>query len=276
MRRIAILLVLLGGLAWAAAPPIEPGKGVGKVKLGRSLAEIEQALGKADQVSSSPNDPDSKFYTYKKFGVMVFVGSGGKVIGVTITSAQYRTPEGIGVGSTRGQVEQAYGRGLSRGEGNVNYAARGLAVSYQGGKVSHVYVFTPEESRPLLGDRLIVPGVRVGDLKVGAPAASVRQAWGAPTTVSPLSGVQGEVWHYEDQAVSLVIHGDKIHGVMVGTGDFITREGLKVGSSADEAVRIYGRDYEESGQHRWYKLKGIGFQLAGGRISEIRILPPAR
>lgn len=256
----------------AAPPPILGGVGIGKVKLGTSLAEVEAALGKSSQVSASPNDPGSKFYAYPKFGVTVFVGSAGKVIGITVTSAQYRTPEGLGVGSTRPQVEKAYGKGLARGSGNVNYASRGLAFSYNGGKVTHVFVFKPEESRPFLGDRLIVPGMRVGDLRLGAPADPVRKAWGAPSGVTPLSGIPGEVWNYKEQGVSVLASEGLIRSIMVSSGDFITKEGVQVGSSFEEVKKAFGTDGEASTDFYFYVKKGIGFQLTGGRVSEIRVV----
>lgn len=237
---------------------------------------MQAALGRSDQVSSSPNDPGAKFYGYPRFGVTVFIGSEGKVIGVTVTSAQYHTPEGLGVGSTRAQVEKAYGRGLSRGSGNVNYAARGLAFSYAGEKVTHVFVFKPEQSRPYLGDRQIVPGSRVGDLKLGAPADPVRKAWGEPSGTTPLSGIPGEIWNYKDQGVGVLASEGKIRALMVSSGDFITREGVQVGSSLAEVKRAFGTDGESSADFYFYPRKGIGFQLVGGRVSEIRVVAPGK
>ncbi len=252
------------------------GVGLGKVKLGNTLADVEAALGKTDQVTSSPNDPGSKFYAYPKFGCSVFVGSQGKVIGVTITGTQYRTPEGLGVGSTRPQVEKAYGKGLARGNGNVNYAVKGLAFSYNGGKVTHVFIFKPEQTRPFLGDRQIVPGSRVGDLKLGAPSAPVRQAWGEPTAVTPLSGIPGEIWNYKDQGVGVLASGGKIQAVIVSSGDFISEAGVQVGSSFDEVKRAFGAGGEASGDFYFYPKKGIGFQMTANRVSEIRVVAPGK
>lgn len=273
--RLKLLLALLLTLtALAAPPPILGGVGLGKVKLGTTLADVEKALGKTDQVSSSPNDPGSKFYAYPKFGCSVFVGSQGKVIGITITSAQYKTPEGLGVGSSRAQVEKAYGKGLARGGGNVTYASRGLAFSYGGEKVNNVFIVKPEEDRPLLGDRQIVPGQRVGDLKLGAPAEGVLKAWGKPDATTPLSGIKGEIWNYKDEGVGVLASELKIKAVIVSTGDFITAGGVQVGSSFDEVKKAFGAGGEASGDFYFYPARGIGFQLTGGRVSEIRVVSP--
>lgn len=268
--------MLLALTAVAAPPPILGGVGLGKVKLGTTLADVEAALGKAAQVTSSPNDPGSKFYAYPKFGCSVFVGSEGKVIGITITSAQYRTPEGLGVGSSRSQVEKAYGKGLARGAGNVNYASRGLAFSYGNDKVSNVFVFKREEDRPLLGDRLIVPGQRAGDLKLGAPAEGVLKAWGKPDATTPLSGIKGEIWNYKDQGVGVLASELKIKAIIVSTGDFITAQGVQVGSSLAEVKKAFGTGGEASGDFYFYPQKGIGFQLTAGRVSEIRVVSPGK
>jgi len=208
---------------------------VGLVRLGQTLGELRKVLGPPTRVTASPNDPNSKLLDYPKRGISVFLGSSGAVIGVVISGRSWRTPEGVAVGTPQGRVTKSFGKGLVRGEGNLTYPARGLAFSFRNGKVHTIYVFQREGDRALMGDRLIEPGRRVGQILLGDPISRLEDAWGRADRVLPLGqGGQERLHSFKEEAIGVVVLAGRIQGVILETGDFITREGVKVGSTRAE------------------------------------------
>ncbi|MCR4783456.1 MAG: hypothetical protein K6A35_02940 [bacterium] len=270
-------LILLFGLSssvWAAGGNlVQGGQGVGPVRLGQNLNQVQAVLGAPDKVQASPNDPNSKLMYYKKHGLAVFLGSNGGVIGVTVMGGNWQTPDGIKIGSDAASVVKIYGQGLQRGQGNVNYASRGLAFSLKQGRVSSIYVFKREEDRPLLGDRLIIPGQRVGSIKIGMPASSVANAWGNADNITAMGSSGRSLYRYKEEALGLIVNSNGIiEGMVMETGDFITKEGVKVGSSKDEVFKVFGQTNPANGS-LIYEKQGIGFRLTQGRVSQITVLP---
>ncbi|HXE72235.1 MAG TPA: hypothetical protein VNO81_06205 [Candidatus Nitrosotenuis sp.] len=269
---LPLLFLALVVPAWAAAS-IEGGRGVGRVRLGQTPQELQKALGKPASKKPSPNDPQAFLYDYRGSGLSVLVGSSGRVIGITVTSSRYQTPEGLRVGSTRAQVEAAYGRGLQRGSGNVVYASRGVGFSYRQGRVGSIYVFKVEKGHALLGDRLIVPRQRVGGIYLGDALDKVTEAWGEPAAVGSLpQSTSWKLYDYPQYGVMVLAEGNIIQGLVLTTGDYITLEGVKVGSSRDDVVRAFGKASEESQGLMRYPQKALGFVLTAGRVSRIQVL----
>lgn len=266
----ALLLFLLWpGLAAAG---VQGGRGAGGVELGWSFAKVKETLGEPRSSHPSPSHPGFIFHRYPDRGLSVFVNDQGRVIGIAVSTPAHRTPEGIRVGSARAEVEQAYGKGIPRGPGNVNYPGRGLAFRYRDGRVEQIYVFRPERDRPLLGDRLIIPGRRVGEIRLGQKSEVVLKAWGPPDRTSPLAGAA--VALYAGRGVGVIIRSGRIEGLLVETGDFMTREGIQVGSTRDQVVAALGPGYTESGPQLYYSERGIGFVLEGNQVVEIQVLAP--
>lgn len=260
-----VLCLLLPSLALARGWTIREGKGCGPVSLGQPLGEAERQLGKP--ISSEPgvSDPDARINGYKG-GVLLLINRDGQVIGITVTAPDARTGAGLGVGSSRSQVQAALGPGLQRSPGQVAYPSSGIGFAYAGQQVERVFVFRPEQSLPLQGDRLIVPGQRVGDLKLGLPVSTVQQAWGAASETRPWNG--GQTLRWSDKRVTLFVLGGKIVGIVLDTGDYVTAQGLKVGSQRSEVVRTLGPG-EGGGQGLQYPHKGISFSLAGNQVTQI-------
>ncbi len=274
LRSIVVFMALLTVSVWAAdAMVIKGGSSVGPVRLGMSMAQVQSLLGAPASVQSSPNDPQAKFLKYPSKGLAVFVGSNGVVIGITVTGGKWHTPEGIGAGSAGDKVYKTYGQGLQRGQGNVNYASRGLAFSIRNGKVISIFVFKPEDDKALMGDRIIVPGKRVGGLKIGMKMSVVEKAWGAADKVLPM-GKNGRAIHrYKEEAIGLIVYNGLIEGMVIETGDFITSHGVKVGSSKAEIVKVFGQGSAD-GERLLYEKKGIGFMFTAGRVRQITVLAP--
>lgn len=271
---LLLFLALLTLPALSADPNlIQGGKGVGPVRLGQSLEQVEKALGKPSSTKPSPNDPDSKLLEYPKKGLSVFVGSSGAVIGVIVTGAGYRTADDVRVGTGKSTVASVYGTGLQRGVENLTYPSRGLAFSFASGKVTHIFIFQPEEQRALLGDRIIEAGKRVGDIRIGDPISKVAEAWGKADTVLPLSKESKRDLHrYKEEAIGLIVYGGRIEGMILETGDFITRDGIKVGSSKAEVLKAFGKTYRTQPERIWYDVRGIGFWFQGDRVRQIQVI----
>lgn len=256
---------------------IRGGQGVGVVRLGQTLGELRKALGPPARVTASPNDPNSQLLDYPKRGISVFLGSSGAVIGVVVRGRSWRTPEGVAVGTPQGRVTKSFGKGLVRGEGNLTYPDRGLAFSFRSGKVYTIYVFQREEDRALMGDRLIEPGRRVGQILLGDPISRVEDAWGRADRVLPLGqGGQERLHSFKEEAIGVVVLAGRIQGVILETGDFITREGVKVGSTRAEVLRAFGTSYRAEPERIWYDVRGIGFWFQGDRVRQIQVVSGSR
>lgn len=270
------LFLLLGCAVYAAGSVITAGQGVGSVSLGQKKAQVTALLGNPDQVKSSPNDPNAQLLFYKAKGLAVFVGSNGAVIGITVQGGPWKTPEGIGVGSAGAAVTKTYGQGLQRGQGNITYASKGIGFSIRNGVVSQIYIMKREDDRPLLGDRLIIPGARVGGIKIGMAYNQVAQAWGQADSVTSMGASKCTLCRYREEAIGLIVSASgQIEGMVMETGDFITKEGVKVGSSRDEVVRVFGKG--SGGQNDLiYEAKGIGFRFTQNRVSQITVLKPGK
>lgn len=274
---ISLLAVLAVTLAWLAQPvaagdnSIRAGQGVGPINLGQSLAQVKGILGAPAKVVKSPNDPNAKFLSYPQQKLAVFVGSNGVVIGVTVLGGPWSTPEGIKIGSSKAAVTKIYGQGLLRGQGNVNYAERGIAFAYKNGSVSTIYVQKTEDSKALLGDRLIMPGQRCGSIKIGMPVNDVVQAWGQPDNVLNLQG-GSHIYQYKEEMMGFIVRHNRVNGMVIETGDFITTHGLKVGSAKSDVLRIFG-PCKEADSQLIYDKKGIGFRILDGRVQQITVLP---
>lgn len=275
-RALSLLLFLaLLTLPTRAADPtlIQGGQGVGPIRLGQSQPEVERALGRPSSVQASPNDPDSRLLGFASKGLAVFVGSSGGVIGITVMGTGYRTAEGIRVGSPEAKVQQVYGAGLQRGPGNFTYPARGLGFSFASGKVTQIYVVQREDQRALLGDRIIVAGRRVGDVRIGDPISKVEEAWGRADKVLPLGqGSKRNLHRYKEEALGLIVYGGRIEGMILETGDFITPDGIKVGSSRAEVLKAFGRTNRTEPERLWYDVRGIGFWFQGDRVRQIQVV----
>ncbi|MBQ7529160.1 hypothetical protein IJT10_04585 [bacterium] len=268
------LFFVCGAVCWASGS-IVGGQGVGPIRLGQNQGQVVGLLGKPDRVQSSPNDPNAKMLFFNSKGLAVFMGSNGGVIGISVLNGSWKTAENIGIGSSGEAVYKTYGQGLQRGQGNVNYASRGLAFSIRNNRVISIYVFKREDDRPLLGDRLIIPGRRVGDISIGMANSKVVNEWGQADSATPL-GSGNSLYRYREEAVGLIVSSNGvIQGMVMETGDFITKEGIKVGSSKEEVLRVFGPCNVSNGS-LLYEKKGIGFRLTQGRVSQITVLAPGR
>ncbi|MCR5707670.1 MAG: hypothetical protein K6G82_05300 [Ruminococcus sp.] len=74
--------------------------------------------------SCIPKGDESDMYVYDYSGMTIqcYSSGGVKYVGaIHITGSNYATPEGVGIGSSKSDVEAAYGSGLVQGSGNILY-----------------------------------------------------------------------------------------------------------------------------------------------------------
>jgi hypothetical protein len=267
---IFFIFVSLPGLAQKQI--LVPGKSAGIVELGTDYNTCKTQLGAPTKVESSLSDPSTKLYRHND--MYVLVGKSNSVIGITVISPSFKTPEGFGIGSGDNQITARYGPGLQRGAGNRTYPTRGIGFSYDASsKVSQVYIFRTEGERPLLGDRLLMPGQRAGELRLGMKLSAVEKAWGQPTKTTPM-GQGRTLVEYAQSSVRFVVQEGIVDAILVATGDFITPQGLKVGSSAMEVQSILGQSRSKNKKGLFYPKLGIGFLTESNQVTEVQILSP--
>jgi hypothetical protein len=104
------------GPAPAAAPStrnaaIVPGRGIGAVRLGMALTDVEAALGRAKETTARPGvGTDYMWYTAGSPGLGVRVSDAGTVRQIwVVNDAAYKTPQGLHAGSTESEVRSALG-----------------------------------------------------------------------------------------------------------------------------------------------------------------------
>jgi hypothetical protein len=144
MTRLGLILAstLLLAAPSAAAPSmnalVHPGIGIGKVRLGMTLAQVERALGKPMLLN---RNLDRGFgIRYKEYGWdwtswrVGFVGRPGhlRVVRVATSVRTQRTREGIGVGSTTKQLARHYKRRAECIERNYDRPDPGVWIVLRG------------------------------------------------------------------------------------------------------------------------------------------------
>ena len=78
------------------------------------------------------------------------------------------------------------------------------------------------------------------------------------------------------EGLGLVVLEGRIQGVILETGDFITREGVKVGSTRAEVLRVFGSTFRAEPERIWYEVRGIGFWFQGDRVRQIQVVSGQR
>lgn len=272
MRALIFLVVLLLFPCFSLAQTwvVEPGASYGPIFLGQSLSEAQKILGTPSKSQPSSSDPSSQLLTYPG-SVMLLVNRDRKVLGITTWAAQARTAQGLGIGSSQTQVQGALGRGLQRGQGQILYNDLGLGFSYDDqGRAKTLFLFKPEAQQALHGDRLILPGLRCGDLKIGMPLAQVVKAWGSAPEHS------GQDYRWPERGVGLLVIRGKVEAITVTTGDFMSKDGLKVGCPSQDVARLLGAAEDVAPGAMLYPSKGVAFYFAGNQVASVQIFAPIK
>ena len=125
---------------------VQPGIGVGKVSFGMSFAELKNVLGEPDF------DVRGAAYVYSDLGIQILIRD-DKVISVICLQeypdhpefkpCEYKTAEGIGIGSSESDILAAYNEPSSRRTGRLTYEKLGLAFGIENDQVQMISIELP-------------------------------------------------------------------------------------------------------------------------------------
>lgn len=235
------------------------GKRVGPVTLGENLSKYEKFLG--PRSTKSPN-----LFYYPRRSMLLLVRN-GKIQGITVFSPDYRTKKGVRVGSPLSALEKHYGNYLETDAGSLIYSDLGLAFFEEGGKITRVMVVTAQEDQ-LLGDKMLIPGTRAGNIKIGMDVDLVKKYWGEPDKVEEIRG-KLKSYQYRAKAIKLLIADGIIHGIQVNSYKFRTPEGIGINSTRQQVVKTYGNRYRQVENSLMYNSLGIGFYFHQDQVIEV-------
>lgn len=150
-----VLLCLVTATALAAPLKLVDAQKVGGLKLGLDSSQVTALLGKPAKegkpVEEAATGLTVKDQTYPQRGLVITLSREGKATvwrleRFTVTSpCQWKTPQGIGIGSSHQEVRKAYGELLDK-EGQsatqlvVGSIYDGLIFHFKNGKVESIFV----------------------------------------------------------------------------------------------------------------------------------------
>lgn len=247
------------------------GQRAGPFLIGSAFSEVVARLGQPSASQPTSGDPGTTFRAYKDKQIAFLVNPDSQVIGITIARKDWKTVEGLGVGSPVLAFQELYGKGLKRGNGQIAFPEAGIAVTHQSGVVELVYVVKIDQVDAVKGDHLLVGGSRAGQLRLGQSNSDMLKLLGPP---SQKSGPEENIWTYPDRGIRLGFIQGRLHMVGVTSGDWVTPSGLKVGRPFSDMKRELGGSYRIDQSSVFYDSWGIGARLQGDQIVEILIFNP--
>lgn len=127
-----------------ATEPEKPKLSAGYGDLGRDMSGITDILHEPKDTRTAqealPNGADQKIYIYDDIEISSYIKDGAEhIFKITITGGEHSTDKGIRTGSSRAEVEAAYGAGEADGD-VVSYSSENkkLSITYSGDKVSAI------------------------------------------------------------------------------------------------------------------------------------------
>jgi hypothetical protein len=241
------------------------GKRAGGVELGQPFSKYEKRLGTKKAIGSTMFDfPGSK---------MALMVKNGMVEGIIVYSPGYRTAEGIRVGDPVKKLKDKYGNYLTTETGALVYTELGLAFNEKDYKITRIMV-VPSTPDPLLGDKIVVPGKRAGNIIIGMDYSSIEKQWGRPDSSDKMPGNNKiTIYKFEKKGIKVLSESGMVAGAEILSYKFRTPEGIGVKSSRDQVVKTYGKRYKEVKDSIDYKSLGIGFYFNKGEVIEILLTP---
>ncbi|MFP4497261.1 MAG: hypothetical protein ACLFQV_03540 [Vulcanimicrobiota bacterium] len=240
------------------------GKRVGPILIGKPLSQYEHLLGNRATINPS-------FFDFPQRKIAILVDNSRNIKGIMVYFQNYKTKQGVKVGMPVSALNKHYGNYLKTDAGSLVYSELGLAFNEKSGNISRIMVVqsTPDT---LLGDKMIVPGVRAGNIKIGMEIEGVKKYWGEPKSAEPLKGNQKIiVYNYENKAVKILVGDGIVHGLQINSYKYQTPEGIGIDSSKDKVVKTYGNRYSEVENSLMYNSLGVGFYIHKDKVLEILV-----
>lgn len=260
----ALSLMLLISISAAHADNIiQGGKRVGPIKLGESLSKYEKVLGPRKALSQT-------FFDYPKRGMALMVKN-GKIEGIMVYSSAYKTKEGVKVGSSINLLEKKFGAYLKTDTGALVYTDLGLAFNEKNYKITKIMVV---QAKPdlLLGDKLIVPGQRMGNIMLGMDINQVVKHWGQPSGTEKIDQ-KFTIYKYTQKGIKLIVEGGIVASAQILSYKYRTPEGISVKSTKEQVIKTYGKRFKEVKNSISYTTLGIGFFFNNNEVVEILLIP---
>ena len=120
MKKISVMVLILLSVLMMMTVEVKaqqnvyitPGKGVGKIELDMTAAQVIQMLGQPARIMDSRNFKDVQHYIYySRYKMNITVKKDTKrVVEIAVYAPHYRVANGIRVGSKKIRVEQEYGK----------------------------------------------------------------------------------------------------------------------------------------------------------------------
>lgn len=123
--------ILLGDKA------IVGGVRAGNIKIGMDISQVVKHWGEPTKKNTMEGNKSVEVYQYDTKAVKV-LSSSGVVAGIQINSYKFRTPEGIGINSTREQVVKTYGTKFKAVKESIMYPSMGLGFYFSKNKVIEI------------------------------------------------------------------------------------------------------------------------------------------
>jgi hypothetical protein len=240
------------------------GNRIGPVTLGQPLITYAGYLGKRNAVSFN-------FYDCPSRSMLIQVQD-GIITGIMVYSSNYVTREGIKVGDSVSKMVSKYGGYLLTDSGALTYSELGLAFNVNNDKITRIMVIQASPD-PLLGDKIVIPGSRAGNIKIGNNFSNVINTWGAPDSVEN-RGTDNEIKivKYKRKAMNIIVVDEIIQGVIINSYKFRTTEGIGVDSTYQQVIKTYGSDFKRVKDSIMYESRGIGFYIHNNKVIEIIVV----
>jgi subtilisin family serine protease len=128
------------------------------------------------------------------------------------------------------------------------------------------------------GTQIIVPGVGIGDFKIGMSKDDVLKRLGTPKLIY-LGGERYTLNNLPTRyrmyfgAISVEINYNKVREITVHAASYKLANGLRVGEAEETIKRTFGKDYSLNKGNLIYAEKGLRFSIDqdSKRVSDIRI-----
>jgi hypothetical protein len=211
-----------------------------------------------------------------------------------VISPDYKFANGLKVGDSEQKLKEVFGNDYSIRESEwkdfLDYEDEGLMfeINKEDRTIMEINVLQIEDSKPRrkasLADKIIIPGLRVGDFTFNMKKNDILKRLGKPKTIFygdkkyTLDNLPKKYFmHYGD--VSFGMTGNSIKGITALSPVYKFPNGLGVGDSERKIKQAFGDDFEIK-ETKWkdflsYKDEGLVFEINKDdrTVMEINVVP---